>query len=91
MLNQKFILKILFALGIWSFVLLGLYKIHDYQVVEFERLPNIAKNGRLLLQKDNKYGEATSTTTDQQILPADVLIDNRQGELVFYYFINFIV
>lgn len=81
MLNRKFILKILFALGIWSFVLLGLYKIHDYQVVEFEHLPKIAKNGRLLLQKDNRYVEATSTTTDQQILPNDVLTDNRQSEL----------
>lgn len=77
MINRKLILKFIFALGVWSFLLLGLFKLHETHVIELET-PSGQFNGRLLLQKDNRYVEATSTTTDR-FIPADVLIDNRQG------------
>lgn len=87
MINRKLILKFIFALGIWSFLLLGLFKLHETHVIELEQ-PAGQLNVRLLLQKDNRYIDATSTTTDR-IIPADVLIDNRQGmfnSLLFFKF-----
>lgn len=84
--NSKSILKILFALGVWSFVVIGLFKIHSNNIV-LEDYPQAPMSGRLLLQKDSKFNfEATSTTTDR-ILPLDVLIDSRQGkQFVSIYF-----
>lgn len=77
--NSKSILKILFALGVWSFVVIGLFKIHSNNIV-LEDYPQAPMSGRLLLQKDSKFNfEATSTTTDR-VLPLDVLIDSRQGK-----------
>lgn len=77
--NSKSILKILFALGIWSFVVIGLVKIHTNNIV-LEDYPQAPMNGRLLLQKESKFNlDATSTTTDR-ILPLDVLVDSRQGK-----------
>lgn len=77
--NSKSILKILFALGVWSFVVIGLFKMHSNNII-LEDYPQAPMNGRLLLQKDLKFNfEATSTTTDR-ILPVDVLVDSRQGE-----------
>lgn len=81
--NSKSILKILFALGVWSFVVIGLFKIHSNNIVleDYQQAP---MSGRLLLQKESKFNlEATSTTTDR-ILPLDVLVDSRQGS---YYYI----
>lgn len=79
MFNSKTLLKFLFALGVWSLLLIGVVKIQSNHVV-LEEYPHGPLNGRLLLQKDNKYSfEATSTTTDR-ILPSDVLVDNRQSK-----------
>lgn len=76
--NSKSILKILFALGVWSFVVIGLFKMHSNNIV-LEDYPQAPMSGRLLLQKESKFNfEATSTTTDR-VLPLDVLIDSRQG------------
>lgn len=80
--NSKSILKILFALGVWSFVVIGLVKIHTNNIV-LEDYPPAPMSGRLLLQKESKFNlEATSTTTDR-ILPLDVLVDSRQGKCIF--------
>lgn len=82
--NSKSILKILFALGVWSFVVIGLFKIHSNNII-LEDYPQAPMNGRLLLQKDLKFNfEATSTTTDR-ILPVDVLVDSRQGEQILLF------
>lgn len=79
--NSKSILKILFALGVWSFVVIGLVKIHSNNMVLDDYQSQMPMNGRLLLQKDMKFNfEATSTTTER-ILPLDVLIDSRQGKI----------
>lgn len=75
--NSKTILKFFFALGVWSFLVIGLIKLHGTHV-DYENHPPLAMSGRLLLQKENRYFEATSTTTDR-LLPFDVLTDNRQG------------
>lgn len=76
--NSKTILKFMCALGVWSFILIGLFKLQGHHVV-LQDHELISLSGRLLLQKENRYVEATSTTTDH-IPQADVLIDNRQGE-----------
>lgn len=77
--NSKSILKVLFALGVWSFLVIGLVKLHGNNVM-LEEYPQAPLSGRLLLQKDNRFNfEATSTTTDR-ILPHDVLVDSRQGK-----------
>lgn len=81
MTKSKSILKILFALGVWSFVVIGLVKIHTNNMVLDDYQSQMPMNGRLLLQKDMKFNfEATSTTTER-ILPMDVLIDSRQGKI----------
>lgn len=72
------IIKFLFALGVWSFLLLGLLKLHSNRVILEENIQS-GINGRLLLQKDGRYQEATSTTTEK-FLPLDVLIDNRTSK-----------
>lgn len=76
MRHSRIILRIIFALGVWSFVLIGLFKLHGNHVVLQHHI-DTPLSGRFLLQKDNKYIEATSTTTDH--MPYDILIDNRQG------------
>lgn len=77
--NSKSILKLIFALGVWSFVVIGLFKLHGNNVI-LEESPQVPLSGRLLLQKDMRFNfEATSTTTDR-ILPHDVLVDSRQGK-----------
>lgn len=75
--SSKTILKFFFGLGVWSFVVIGLFKLHGQNVI-LQDHPQVPVSGRLLLQKENRYFEGTSTTTDR-ILPHDVLIDNRQG------------
>lgn len=75
--NSKTILKFFFALGVWSFLVIGLFRIHGQNVLMHEH-QQAPLNGRLLLQKENRYYEATSTTTDRI---DDVLIDNRQGKV----------
>lgn len=83
--NSKSILKILFALGVWSFVVIGLVKIHTNNIV-LDDYPPAPMSGRLLLQKESRFNlEATSTTTDR-ILPLDVLVDSRQGKFFPYIF-----
>ncbi|XP_059607716.1 uncharacterized protein LOC132255627 [Phlebotomus argentipes] len=74
--SSRMIMKFLFALGVWSFLLLGLLKLHSNRVILEEDIQSGINNGRLLLQKDGRYQEATSTTTEK-FLPLDVLIDNR--------------
>lgn len=76
--NSKTILKFIFGLGVWSFVVLGLFKLHGQHII-LTNHPQAPLSGRLLLQKDSRYFEATSTTTDR-IPPLDVLIDSRQGK-----------
>lgn len=77
--NSKSILKLIFALGVWSFVVIGLFKLHGNNVI-LEESHQVPLSGRLLLQKDMRFNfEATSTTTDR-ILPHDVLVDSRQGK-----------
>lgn len=86
MAHSKVILKILFSLCVWSFVIIGLFKMHgtnlvpqDYHQVpqEYQQLP---LNSRSLLQKDMlRYAETTSTTTDH-FDPSEILVDNRTGE-----------
>ena len=79
MINTKSILKFLFGLCVWSFVVIGLIKLHSDQRVRHDEQPEtLINNGRLLLQKENKYIEATSTTNDYLI--ADILVDRRTGE-----------
>lgn len=69
-------------MGVWSFVVIGLVKIHSNNMVLDDYQSQMPMNGRLLLQKDMKFNfEATSTTTDR-ILPLDVLIDSRQGKIL---------
>lgn len=77
--KSRVILKILFSLSVWSFVMIGLFKLHGNNVILQEHVP-VPISGRLLLQKDNKYMDPTSTTTDRNV-PADVLVDNRTGKL----------
>lgn len=77
--NSKTILKFFFALGVWSFLVIGLFRIHGQNVLLSQEHPSAPLSGRLLLQKENRYFEATSTTTDRI---DDVLIDNRQGKLL---------
>lgn len=86
--NSKSILKILFGLGVWSFVVIGLFKIRSSNIVldDYQQAP---MSGRLLLQKESKFNfEATSTTTDR-VLPLDVLIDSRQGKYCRFNFVFF--
>lgn len=81
--NSKSILKLMFALGVWSFVVIGLVKLHGHNVI-LDEYPQAPLSGRLLLQKDSKtFFDATSTTTDK-VLPYDVLIDSRQGECTLF-------
>jgi len=78
MAHSKVILKILFSLCVWSFVIIGLFKMHGTNLVpqEYQQVP---LNGRILLQKDIRYAETTSTTTDH-FDPSEILVDNRTGE-----------
>ncbi|KAH8289253.1 uncharacterized protein [Drosophila kikkawai] len=75
MAHSKVILKILFSLCVWSFVIIGLFKMHGTNLVpqEYQQVP---LNGRILLQKDMRYAETTSTTTDH-FDPSEILVDNR--------------
>lgn len=81
--NSKTILKFFFALGVWSFLVIGLFRIHGQNVLLQEH-PPAPLSGRLLLQKENRYFEATSTTTDRI---DDVLIDNRQGKIRLGFYV----
>lgn len=77
--NSKSILKVIFALSVWSFVVIGLVKLHNNNVI-IEDYAQGQLNGRLLLQKESRFNfDGTSTTTDR-ILPPEVLVDNRQGK-----------
>lgn len=84
--NSKTILKFIFILGIWSFLVLGLLKLNDRNVAFSEHFQN-PMSRRFLLQRENRYFEATSTTPDGMVLD-DVLVDNRQGN--FKYKITFL-
>lgn len=75
--NAKTILKVLIALSAWSFLILGLFKLHGQHEQQHSFTAG-QLSGRFLLQKDSRYNvEATSTTTDR--IPYDVLVDNRAG------------
>ena len=76
--------KFIFGLGIWSFLMLGFFKLNGDPVTirQFQQMPI---NGRLLLEKQSRWtmGEATSTTTDRYTSLAsgdEVLVDNRAGK-----------
>lgn len=76
-INAKVILKFVCLMGVWSMVLLCLVKLHtNYSPGDEEGGPGGIKSGRLLLQKETRFQEATSTTTEK-FMPVDVLIDNR--------------
>lgn len=76
MSSSKIILKILFTLCVWSFVVIGLFKIHDSHIISQDYV-NVPINGRILLQKQNQYNmDLTSTTTDR-FDPFEILVDNR--------------
>lgn len=89
--KTRVVFKFIFGLGIWSFLVLGFFKLNGDPVMphQFQQSPI---NGRLLLNKDNRWtgNEATSTTTDRYLSPAglagamagvdEVLVDNRAGK-----------
>ncbi|XP_055611812.1 uncharacterized protein LOC129758338 [Uranotaenia lowii] len=81
--KTRIVFKFIFGLGIWSFLVLGFFKLNGDSVAQhqFQQAPI---NGRLLLNKDNRWtgNEATSTTTDRYASPMgagvdEVLVDNR--------------
>ncbi|KAL1398749.1 hypothetical protein pipiens_008719 [Culex pipiens pipiens] len=87
--KTRVVFKFIFGLGIWSFLVLGFFKLNGDQVTphQFQQTPI---NGRLLLNKDNRWtgNEATSTTTDRYASPVgagvdEVLVDNRAGHYFF--------
>lgn len=79
MASSKIILKVLFSLCVWSFVIIGLFKMHGNNIVPQEYV-TAQLSGRILLQKDMlRYGEVTSTTTDR-FDPSEILVDNRTGK-----------
>lgn len=86
------ILKFIFVLGIWSFLVLGLLKLNDRNATFSDHFPITSMSRRFLLQRDNHYFEATSTTSDGTL--DDVLVDNRQGKIIVRFsagdFRNFI-
>lgn len=79
MARTNVILKILFTLCVWSFVIIGVFKMQGTNIVpqEYASMP---LSGRILLQKDMlRFAETTSTTTDK-FDPSEILVDNRTGE-----------
>ncbi|KAG4078302.1 hypothetical protein HA402_013012 [Bradysia odoriphaga] len=72
--NSKKILKLFFALGVWSFLVIGLFRIYEQNVWLQEHSP-APLSGWLLLQNEDLYFEATPKTTNRI---DDVLIDNRE-------------
>lgn len=82
--SPRLIWKFLLGLGVWSFVVIGLFKLHTNNVIlNDEDAMSSVNSGRLLLQKDFRFAEATSTTTEK-FMPVDVLIDNRTSEYYSY-------
>lgn len=84
--NVKYTLKVMLALSVWSFVMLGLFKLHGRGDARSGGAFGASQlSGRFLLQKDSRYGsmEPTSTTTDR--IPYDVLVDNRASECSFKF------
>lgn len=95
--KTRVVFKFIFGLGIWSFLVLGFFKLNGDQVTphQFQQTPI---NGRLLLNKDNRWtgNEATSTTTDRYASPVgagvdEVLVDNRAGEFRGVFFLGVLV
>lgn len=89
--KTKLVFKFIFALGVWSFLVLGLVKLNNDQftpqmVQQMQQQQQLHQpiNGRLLLQKENKWTmEGTPKTTErfmQMITAEDVLVDNRSGK-----------
>lgn len=77
--NVKTTLKVMIALCAWSFLILGLFKLHGQNEQHHAYGGGQLSSGRFLLQKDSRYNiDATSTTTDR--IPYDVLVDNRAGK-----------
>uniref|UniRef100_A0A182MVU6 Uncharacterized protein n=1 Tax=Anopheles culicifacies TaxID=139723 RepID=A0A182MVU6_9DIPT len=86
--KTRVVFKFIFGLGIWSFLVLGFFKLNGDTVLPHQ-IQQSPINGRLLLNKDNRWtgNEATSTTTDRYLSPAgqagamagadEVLVDNR--------------
>lgn len=80
-INAKVILKFLCLMGVWSTILICLMKMNtNHVVLQDEDGAGDIKSGRLLLQKETRFQEATSTTTER-FIPLDVLIDNRTRKL----------
>lgn len=97
--KTKLVFKFIFALGVWSFLVLGLVKLNNDQFTP-QAMPMAGGggggasgsggasgqpiNGRLLLQKENKWTmEGTPKTTErfmQMITAEEVLVDNRSGK-----------
>lgn len=75
--KSKTILKFIFVLCIWSFLVLGILKLNYQNVILSEHFQT-PMSRRFLLQKENRYFDGTSTTPDGTVLD-DVLVDNRQG------------
>lgn len=80
-INGKVILKFMCLLGVWSMVLIGLFKLHTNHIILQEEHSSLINGGggRGLLQKEVRFPDATSTTTEK-FMPNDVLIDNRTSE-----------
>lgn len=82
--KTKLVFKFIFGLGVWSFLVLGLIKINNDQISPTQVIEQMPINGRLLLQKENKWTiEGTPKTTErfmQMLTAEDVLVDSRNGE-----------
>jgi hypothetical protein len=92
---QKKLIKFVFILCVWSFLLIGLIKINNDNIdisssiaTSHSYLKKIPLNGRALLQKDKWNNvEQTSTTIAPERLMSfiqadiDVLVDNRTGRI----------
>jgi hypothetical protein len=87
--RTRVVFKFLFALSVWSFLLLGLFKLHGDSVQRHDHGKQAPINGRLLLQKDNKWSADQTSTTAERLVSAmsvdDVLVDNRVGEYLRGY------
>ncbi|KAJ6639872.1 hypothetical protein Bhyg_12619 [Pseudolycoriella hygida] len=73
--KSKIILRCIFVLGIWSFFIMLKFNDKSNTLSEHFQTPMVR---RYLLQRQNRYIEPTSTTSDGASSD-DVLVDNRQG------------
>lgn len=93
--KTKLVFKFIFALGVWSFLVLGLIKINNDQILPQQVIQEMPINSRLLLQKESKWtaAEGTPKTTErfmQMLTAEEVLVDSRNGESRFFLIKSFI-